>query len=437
MAKPKGRRGPVCVVKVGSVSVPIYSQKSASCTSGVVYKLDYQQAGKRMRPCRADLEEAKELAKEVAEKISQLGSNVSDVTPEQRVLFARALETIQPSGLTIDDVAAQFMAATVLVRPSTIMEAAKFFVANQPGKGAQNLTVAAAVDQFLHAKADSGRSIRHLKDLRLRLGVFARVFSCSIAELRLDAILNWINKMTTDGRPISGRSKNNYLQVVGSFVDYARGKGWVSPLLSMRMAPRANEAAGTVQIFSPSEMRRLLQSCRPEVLPFVAIGGFAGLRSAEIERMHWRQIHFETDNHYPHGWIELRADQSKNAAKMGARARRLIPMSGNLRAWLEPLRREPGAQLMPFVKSEHHLAKLAEASGVPWKRNGLRHSFGSYRLAQTHDEAKVALEMGNSPAMIFAHYRQLVSPAQAEEWFTIAPDKHDEKVIPFQSAAAS
>ena len=63
----------------------------------------------------------------------------------------------------------------------------------------------------------------------------------------------------------------------------------------------------------------------------------------------------------------------------------------------------------------------ARSAQVAWVKNGLRHSFCSYRLAQTSDAAKVALEAGNSPTMIFRHYRELVTPDQAQEWFSIRP----------------
>jgi hypothetical protein len=33
----------------------------------------------------------------------------------------------------------------------------------------------------------------------------------------------------------------------------------------------------------------------------------------------------------------------------------------------------------------------------------------------------VALEAGNSPQMIFRHYRELVRPVDAEKWFGITP----------------
>jgi hypothetical protein len=41
----------------------------------------------------------------------------------------------------------------------------------------------------------------------------------------------------------------------------------------------------------------------------------------------------------------------------------------------------------------------------------------------------VALEAGNSARMIFAHYRELATEAEAEDWFGILPAKGPENVI--------
>jgi hypothetical protein len=42
-------------------------------------------------------------------------------------------------------------------------------------------------------------------------------------------------------------------------------------------------------------------------------------------------------------------------------------------------------------------------------------------VAETQDVAKVALEAGNSPQIIFQHYRELVQPKEAKAWFGIKP----------------
>jgi hypothetical protein len=46
-------------------------------------------------------------------------------------------------------------------------------------------------------------------------------------------------------------------------------------------------------------------------------------------------------------------------------------------------------------------AATVEAAKVPWKDNGLRHSFVSHRLADIQNAAETALEAGSSPAMVF------------------------------------
>ena len=81
------------------------------------------------------------------------------------------------------------------------------------------------------------------------------------------------------------------------------------------------------------------------------------------------------------------------------------------------------------------LRRLARAGGLSsvasdqvgagvfkWQHNGLRHSFISYRVATVSNVAQVALEAGNSPAIIFRNYRELVTPQDAKAWFAITPE---------------
>ena len=54
-----------------------------------------------------------------------------------------------------------------------------------------------------------------------------------------------------------------------------------------------------------------------------------------------------------------------------------------------------------------------------WRKNALRHSFISYRLAETQNAHKVAIEAGNSENIIFKNYRELVTEKKANAWFSI------------------
>ena len=115
-----------------------------------------------------------------------------------------------------------------------------------------------------------------------------------------------------------------------------------------------------------------------------------------------------------------------------------MPISANLREWLAPHAKKTGKVFQHTRAYFHELQRdTAAATGheadektgraalapVKWKQNALRHSAISYRVAETGDVNRIALEAGNSPAMIFQHYRELVTPEDALQWFAIAPAK--------------
>jgi hypothetical protein len=79
---------------------------------------------------------------------------------------------------------------------------------------------------------------------------------------------------------------------------------------------------------------------------------------------------------------------------------------------------------------------LCEKTGVSWKSNGMRHSFASYHLATHEDAARTSLALGhNSPALVFRHYRELVSRKDAQEFWNLLPPPREDsgKVVAFAS----
>ena len=74
--------------------------------------------------------------------------------------------------------------------------------------------------------------------------------------------------------------------------------------------------------------------------------------------------------------------------------------------------------------------KVIRLSRVKWKRNALRHSFGSYPMEQTKNEGLVALEMGNSPKVIKDHYFEIVDERAARDYWSIKPLRlSDRKIV--------
>ena len=162
-----------------------------------------------------------------------------------------------------------------------------------------------------------------------------------------------------------------------------------------------------ISIFTPADMRRILHAAPPHIVPILAIGAFSGIRMSELNRLDWSA--FDLDR----GFIELRADQAKTAA------RRLVPITDNLRAWIEPLPRT--GKIVPTALLHRETTALVRALKLDWPRNVLRHSFITYRVAKVKSADQVALEAGNSPSVIFKNYRELATENQADEWFGILP----------------
>ena len=154
-------------------------------------------------------------------------------------------------------------------------------------------------------------------------------------------------------------------------------------------------------------MQAILHAAPMHLIPILAIGAFAGIRMAELNRLDWSAFDLER------GMIELRAGQAKTAS------RRIIPISDNLRAWIEPLPRN--GKVVPVKELHREVTALARSLKMAWPRNVLRHSFISYRIAKIKSADQVALEAGNSPSIIFKHYRELTTEEQADKWFGILP----------------
>jgi integrase len=107
----------------------------------------------------------------------------------------------------------------------------------------------------------------------------------------------------------------------------------------------AREEETDIEIFTPAELTQLFQTAqeKPELIPFVAVAAFAGLRHAEITRLEWPEIRLED------GFIEVKARKAKTAS------RRLVPITPNLRAWLEKYHKVSG----PIVQHERSTTRFA------------------------------------------------------------------------------
>lgn len=113
--------------------------------------------------------------------------------------------------------------------------------------------------------------------------------------------------------------------------------------------------------------------------------------------------------------IEVRARHSK------ARRYRLVPIQPNLGKWLMQFRSGDGA----IYYSRRKFREAYRAAGMDaWKMDIVRHSYGTYRLPILKSADALALEMGNSPDVIFRHYRRPMNEVSASAYFDLRPEVH-------------
>jgi integrase len=170
-------------------------------------------------------------------------------------------------------------------------------------------------------------------------------------------------------------------------------------------------------ILSVEQTARLLECAAPEILPYFAIGAFAGLRASEIERLDWRDIDFDENEIAVNG-----------ESKTGERHVDMLP---NLRERLLPLRKLSG-NITPENFRKHFEQARAAAGIVKWPKNALRHSFASYHLKHFGNDAQTRLQMGHwrDSTLLFAHYRRAVTRRNAQRYWNIKPSaKAEEKVV--------
>lgn len=158
------------------------------------------------------------------------------------------------------------------------------------------------------------------------------------------------------------------------------------------------------------------------------LGAFAGLRTAEIERLEWRDVLWEDT------LIHIREEVAKRTTRKVGDAR-YVPMPANLQVWLAPWC-GAGGKVCPKSRSDRETKRLGEfLPGGKWGQNALRHSWISYRSAETANLPQAADEAGNGTEISRTAYRNPRMWREATAWFAIRPGEQPGNVVPMVSAS--
>lgn len=393
-------------VQPGRAIVKVYRRKTPAGNFAFMVA-NYADGESRRFDSYASETDAVEAATKLAQRLDARDYVAASMTKQQAIEYANSDARLKPFNVTVDSATATVVESLKFVGDlANLLAAAKAY--SQQHRKIVKKTVPELVAEFLELKKNRGASPRYLKDLNWRLKEkFATDCTKEAANVTTADIQDWL-----DGQKLAPQHYRNFRTVLNTLFEHARARSYTfhNPVEDVEKIKVPN--GGSIAIFTPTEIGKLLAAASPEFLPVIALGAFAGLRTAEIERIEWRDIDLAG------GFIHVSADKAKTAS------RRLVPIQPNLSQWLADYAEKAGRVWQGTSNDlQHARAAVVKAARVSWKDNGARHSYISYRLAHVQDAAKVALEAGNSPNVVFKHYRELVKPADAVKWFAVSPDE--------------
>jgi len=381
--------------------------------SKIETRADGHQTRVRQRRTFRKLEEAEVRAEQARISAKNFGTESFLMSTRLRSEAIEAASILEPLGVSI-------------------VTAAKFY-ADRNRLVAESVSVETAVSEFLAARKHDNLRRRYLVDLRVRLNRFASSFGeRKIASISAGEIDVWLRSFQWS--PLSRNTMRGRLSVL---FGYAIGRGWCesNPIEEVR---KVKSGGGTIEILTPEQLSRLLEASSEETLPYHLLGAFAGLRRAEIERLEWKDIHFDLVKYRSFTQARVSGDKAAiakaekewrasalievPALKAKTASRRFVQIQDNLAAWLEPYIGRLG-NICPRNLPVKLETDRRSAGFISWPVNALRHSFASYHLAHFQDAAKLALELGHtSQDLLFKHYRELVKPEVAAKYWSIAPE---------------
>ena len=304
----------------------------------------------------------------------------------------------------------------------TIDDATDFLINHEKNIRRCNVSIKELTSEVIEAKERDGKSKRTIGSLRGYLGKFCQTFGERlVATITAEELDNWLRSL-----PLSPKSRMNFRQHIGVLFSYAKQRQMITENpIEFTTKPKLIDKAP--EIFSIDELQTLLEAAQkqePDVLPMLAIGAFAGLRDSEIKRLNWAEVRLVR------GHIEVTAAKAKSAR------RRLVPIQPNLMEWLRPYSGMTGPVVPARYKGK--LGRVRKAAGLThWPKNGLRHSFASYRYASTQDATMTAHDLGHSGTqLLFQHYRELVTPEEANGYWKIGPGEAA-NVVSFEARKAN
>lgn len=385
----------------GNVVVRVYKVKHATSKTGNAYVLAYQDGGQRRLQKFADpgaaLAEARLKADQLnAGRIAGASMSAGD---RDELQAARRLAGAVPVVAALEE----WQRGRKLCGGS-IIPACELWAATQTAK-LEDVTAAEASRRYLESRRRAGMNTK--AGMERTLPKFLETFGGqNMTTISARGLQAWLDEIANPA------SRNSHRKRIITFFRWARKAGMLpaAAQTEIEKTDRAKVPPLEIGILTGQQFAAALDLMRRkhrEYLAVTVLAGFCGLRRKELHAQAWKDVQLD------------RGHLRVTAAKSNTPSKRLVPICPAAVEWLMLCKRK-GDLVSPAWGIDRVRAFCREAK-IPCPENGFRHGYISHRVAQTGNVAETSLEAGNSVQVIHAHYRELVSKAEGEAWFSLRP----------------
>jgi len=313
-------------------------------------------------------------------------------------------------------------AVDVLKRTVSLEAAARFYIEHNHPDGGM-VTTSEAIESFLQSRKEKNLRAVTIGDYRAKLTPFARDMNGKpLCHITVAIVEDWLRK----GKYTPG-TRAAYLRALGAFFQWAKKRKHMSenPARAIDKPREDRKAVTYLPVKDAEKLLRVASESHPAIVPYLAIGMFAGLRPSEI--------HGHKTEHGPLDWRKIdlaRKIITVDAKQTKTRDGRQVEMSDNLIKWLTPYRRDHG----PIHYTRSALANAVKEAAIDFPKDVLRHTCGTYAYATKKHEGEVAIMLGDTIKTVKRHYvNPMVDAADAVTFWTIVPERKG-NVIEMQKA---
>jgi integrase len=180
-----------------------------------------------------------------------------------------------------------------------------------------------------------------------------------------------------------------------------------------------NQSRETPSVLTVDEAKALLRAAENlkdgQLVPYVAVCLFGGLRPFEAQRLTWQQVNLKD------GELRLEANQTKTGMP------RVIAICPTLKKWLKSCE---GKEFFPanwrrdfdaIKETAGFRARSDEKNLKVWIDDVMRHTAISHYFRKTGSYGQTAEQFGNSEAIIKKHYQGRVSSSDTVKFYRLKP----------------